>query len=80
MERFLFRKARVLLQLLIMFVYCFVNLNLLSMTTPRYLAESVSEMGVSWIKIILVVRGEGLRLAVYSESFGFAVFLGSGLG
>ena len=30
-------------------VYCFVHFSLVSMTTPRYryLAESVSEMGVS---------------------------------
>ena len=51
-ERFRLIKARVLLLFLIRFEYCFVHFNLLSMTTPRYLAESVSEMGVSWIKYV----------------------------
>ena len=51
-ERFRLMKARVLLLFLIMFEYCFVHFNFVSMTTPRYLAESVSDMGVSWIKCV----------------------------
>ena len=46
-ERLHLKKARVQLHFLIKFVYCLVHFSFVSMTTPRYLAESVSEIGVS---------------------------------
>ena len=44
------RNARVLLHFLLRLFYCSFQLSFESVTTSRYFAESVSKMGVPWMK------------------------------